>query len=590
MTAATFLPSTSGNGSGSRFREGTWHQSSETKTMAHKLSWRPPPPDAPLRRHLLYYFVLCSAASLIVAEVIGLGFIGGSINSLSSTASSLLTSETQDNLANAVLANAAQIVDDQLNALVFFVTFAATALGDTFRDDYSTGPQPSFYAQTQFLANASAGEARYPGIQVSLSHSAWALANNIDTTPPTPNGDQARTQQATSKADPFLRTLYAFDSTIHSFDVGFSNGFFRTYPGQGEVFSQGPYDPTTRPWYTAGANNRKSNSSRAITAPFLSAFGYGWIMGISKAVFGTEDGRFVGVVEIPTQLKEFSKILKSVESAGPVDVYTADMNGYLIASTSVDFTNTSASAPYSFLNSTNPTLITDFWANTVLPTLTATIINTDTASFGSAQYQDPVTGARFMILWKTLTTTVSDAAADSNKPCYVALTSVPLATLTDPVSAATAALRYTLPTSAGLSLAAFAATLTLLLLLVVHFGRKLTRPLEQLTLQSAIISNNIGAPDLFAGVAPPTAARATTGNATHCTCLLTASLNVNNCNVEAKYSVLCKMKEDSLFCCREILLEIIVKKFDNQDRISGRLDSWLPQGNKNSVLLILTSL
>ncbi|KAJ3095559.1 hypothetical protein HK100_005787 [Physocladia obscura] len=462
----------------------------------------PPPPSAPLRNHLLFYFSACSFVSLVVAEVIGLGFIGGSIQSLTNTAASLLDSQAEDTLANSLLSNAAELVDDAINALSFAVTVASTSAGDTFRSDYSSGPVASYYGADQYLANASvlsSSDVRYPGVLVSLAHSVWIVANDTAATPPMLTTDQAATEAATAHVDIFLRPLYALNTAIHSFDIGFENGFFRTYPGIGNTLSHGAYDVTTRPWYILGKNNQAPTTSVSISAPFLSAFGYGWIMSTVKPIYSTADGSFIGVVGITSELKEFSKFLSSKTVSSRVDVYTADSFGYTIASTSIDFTNTAASVPYSFLNASAPSLSRDFWQNTIVPSLSASI-DTESSSFKSAEYQDSQTGEWFLILWKTLAPYANSQASSTQTPSWVAISSSPLAQLTIPVDTSTQNLRNTLPLSAGISFAVFFAVLILILILVWIFTDQISKPLANLSSISSKISNNIGGSDLFEGV------------------------------------------------------------------------------------------
>ncbi|KAJ3110189.1 hypothetical protein HK100_003125 [Physocladia obscura] len=462
----------------------------------------PPPPSAPLRNHLLFYFSACSLVSLVVAEVIGLGFIGGSIESLTNTAGSLLDSQAEDALANSLVSNAAQLVDDAINALSFAATVASNSAGDTFRLDYSSGPVASYYGADQYLANASvlpSSDVRYPAVLVSLSHSAWIVADNIATTAPTLTTDQIATEAATAHVDIFLRPLYALNTAIHSFELGFENGFFRTYPGLGNILSQGAYDATARPWYILGKNNQATSMSVSISAPFLNAFGYGWIISTVKPIYSTADGLFIGVVGITSELKEFSKILSSRKMSSQVDVYTADSFGYTIASTTVNFSNIATSVPYSFLNASTPSLSTDFWQNTIVPSLSASI-NTQSSSFQSAEYQDPHTGEWFLILWKTLASYANDQATVTQTPSWVAIASTPLAQLTISVDASTQNLRSTLPLSAGISVAVFFAVPFLILILGWVFINQISKPLANLSSISSKISNNIGGSDLFEGV------------------------------------------------------------------------------------------
>ncbi|KAJ3013459.1 UNVERIFIED_CONTAM: hypothetical protein HDU68_000693 [Siphonaria sp. JEL0065] len=468
------------------------------------MSWlTPPPQEASLKAHLLYWFTLCVVGSLVVAEAIALGFIGGSLASLTSTASNLLTTQASNALASSIVSNSAQLFEDVLNNILTGVTTTAVATGDTFRADYTTGPELSFYGMPSYLDKPVVQPAtakQFPGMTISKTHSVWILADSVSATPPALNVDQQDALNKVAHVDLFMRPIHERNQEIMSLQVGLENGLFKSYPGTGDNLSQGPYDPRTRPWYLASKKNQATNSSFTVTDPFLSAFGRGWLITTTKACYSKNDGSFIGVVAAQSQLSVFSNLLASHSNGNSVSLFIADTSGSMLASTSISFNATDpGTAPYSYVNSSNPTISSAFWHNTILPSANPSI-DTQSSAYGSATYTDPVTNVPYLVLWKTLSIYNSDAAAKSKTPSWIAVGAVPISNIQATVAAATSNLQQSLPFSIGISVALFVGTLVTVLVLVSFFARQIVGPLAKLSDESTRVSNNIGAKDLWEGV------------------------------------------------------------------------------------------
>ncbi|KAI9353793.1 hypothetical protein BDR26DRAFT_15446 [Obelidium mucronatum] len=469
------------------------------------MDWiKAPSNEAPLRAHLLYWFTLCVVGSLVIAEAIALGFIGGSLVNLTNTASNLLTTQASDALASSVVGNSAQLFEDVLNNILYAVTATAVATGDAFRADYTTGPELSFYGMPAYLDTPVLQPAtvnQFPNMTISETHSVWILANSVSATPPALTAEQQTTLNSVAHVDLYMRPIYKRNNEILSIQIGFENGLFKSYPGTGDNLSQGPYDPRNRSWYTAGKSNQASNSSYMIAPPYLSAFGRGWVMTTAKAFYNKRTGNFIGVVSIQSQLSEFNKLLESYTYEGSsVALFTADSNGYLLASTTIDFTNVAPNArQYDYLSTRNPRLTVGFWESTILPTATAKI-NTQSSAYGSATFTDPGTGVAYLVLWKTLSIYASDSAAKSQSPSWIAVGCVPISKVQDTVAVATSNLKQSLPFSIGISIGLFVVTLIIVLVLVIFFAKQIVKPLTKLSEESTKVSNNIGGKDLWEGV------------------------------------------------------------------------------------------
>ncbi|KAJ3013742.1 UNVERIFIED_CONTAM: hypothetical protein HDU68_000566 [Siphonaria sp. JEL0065] len=469
------------------------------------MSWlTPPAQDAPLKAHLLYWFTLCVVGSLVIAEAIALGFIGGSLLNLTNTASNLLTTQASNALASSIVSNSAQLFEDVLQNILYGVTATAVATGDAFRADYTTGPELSFYGTEAYLDSPKKQpltENQFPGMTISETHSVWILANSVSTTPPTLTADQQDTLNKVAHVDLFMRPIYLRNNEILSVQIGFENGIFKSYPGTGDNLSQGPYDPKNRSWYIAGKSNQATNTSYMVAAPYLSAFGRGWVMTTAKAFYNKNTGAFLGVVSIQSQLSEFSKLLKSYTYGNSsVAIFTADTAGLMLASTKINFNNTSPGAvAFSYLDTTSPSLSTSFWRDTILKTA-STGISTQSSAYGSATYTDPVTNVAYLVLWKTLSIYNSDTAAKSQTPSWIAVGAVPISKVQDSVAVATTNLKQSVPFSIGISIALFVATLGIVLVLVTFFAKQIVKPLTKLSEESTRVSNNIGGKDLWEGV------------------------------------------------------------------------------------------
>ncbi|ORY49935.1 hypothetical protein BCR33DRAFT_713534 [Rhizoclosmatium globosum] len=435
----------------------------------------PPAQSAPLKHHLLYWFILCALVSLFFSEAIAVGFIGGSLFSLTNTASSLLTTQASNALASSIVSNSAQLFEDALADVIFAMTASSTAIGDTYRQDYSTGYEPSFYG--------------------------YNATSNGKFTPPPLNYTTNSTLNKVAHVDTFIRPLYKLSPNVLSVQIGFDDsGLFKSYPGTGDNLNLGTYDPRTRSWYQAALKNQASPSSFAIANPYLSAFGRGWVLTTSKVFYNKVDGTVAGVISIQSQLSEFSKLLSSFTVSGSnVAVFTADPNGYVVASTKIKFDDLNPSPTYfSYKNTSSPTFSDSLW-NQIISSSSSSF-NTQTSNFGSTTFTDPQTNIPYLILWKTLSIYASDAASKSGTPSWVAVGSVPISQLQTIVDTTTANLKKSVPLSIGISVGVFAGTTLIVLLLVIVFANQIVKPLALLSAESSRVSNNIGGKDLWEGV------------------------------------------------------------------------------------------
>ncbi|KAJ3283829.1 hypothetical protein HDU79_008745 [Rhizoclosmatium sp. JEL0117] len=469
----------------------------------------PPAQSAPLKHHLLYWFILCALVSLFFSEAIAVGFIGGSLFSLTNTASSLLTTQASNALASSIVSNSAQLFEDALADVIFAMTASSTAIGDTYRQDYSTGYEPSFYGSPELLDSPMVqpkDSDQFPGMTISLTHSVWILAgynatSNGKFTPPPLNYTTNSTLNKVAHVDTFIRPLYKLSPNVLSVQIGFDDsGLFKSYPGTGDNLNLGTYDPRTRSWYQAALKNQASPSSFAIANPYLSAFGRGWVLTTSKVFYNKVDGTVAGVISIQSQLSEFSKLLSSFTVSGSnVAVFTADPNGYVVASTKIKFDDLNPSPTYfSYKNTSSPTFSDSLW-NQIISSSSSSI-NTQTSNFGSTTFTDPQTNIPYLILWKTLSIYASDAASKSGTPSWVAVGSVPISQLQTIVDTTTANLKKSVPLSIGISVGVFAGTTLIVLLLVIVFANQIVKPLALLSAESSRVSNNIGGKDLWEGV------------------------------------------------------------------------------------------
>ncbi|KAJ3280741.1 hypothetical protein HDU79_011395 [Rhizoclosmatium sp. JEL0117] len=470
---------------------------------------RPPPQSAPLKHHLLYWFILCALASLFLSEVIALSFIGGSLASLTNTASNLLTTQAANSLASSIVSNSAQLFEDVLTDVIYAVTVLSTATGDSFRPDYSTGQEPSFYGAPESLDNPvvqPSNADHFPGLAISTTHSVWILAGYNETsngkfTPPSLNSSTTNTLNQAAHVDTFVRPIYKLSPEVLSVQIGFEDsGLLKSFPGTGDNLNLGAYDPRTRSWYSAAVKNQATPASYAITAPYLSAFGRGWLVGTAKTFYNKVDGSLAGVATVNTKLSDLSGLLESYTYGNSnVAVFTADQNGFMLASTKTNFNIIDQGTPnYSFQNTSNP-LITDGLWNQIVSS-SSKDINTLTSNYGSTTYTDPQTGVPYLILWKTLSIYASDSAAKSQTPSWVAVGSVPITELQSIVDSTTSNLKKALPLSIGISFGVFAGTTLVVLLLVILFANQVVKPFQILSQESSRVSNNIGNKDLWEGV------------------------------------------------------------------------------------------
>ncbi|KAJ3293619.1 hypothetical protein HDU76_007024, partial [Blyttiomyces sp. JEL0837] len=298
-------------------------------------------------------------------EIMALAFLIAVISNISNTSSSVLQQQLSDNIANSVVASAGSLFEASIQQFVDAgLTIVAVAAGDSFRPDYSTNPETSYFDSTGSLARPvtlGPKERRFANQTISLAHSSWTIANDLSTTPPTLSGDLATTRDATAHVDSFSRNIYAQTTAMISIYMGFENGFFRTYPGTGKVRINGAYDPTSRPWYTLAKQHTPSNPY-VISDPYLDAQGKGWCITASTVITDGITGNLRGVAGIDAVLSELSDQLKPLSVNGTqVGIFLNNNVGSVISHPQFDARANTASGGFTYKSLTGPVISDSLW-------------------------------------------------------------------------------------------------------------------------------------------------------------------------------------------------------------------------------------
>ncbi|KAJ3096715.1 hypothetical protein HDU97_005631 [Phlyctochytrium planicorne] len=475
-----------------------------------------------LRKQLLIVFSLCVIISLTIAELLSLTFLLIVSKNISSTSTTILTSQLSDNLAGSVVKTAAIFLERELERIVDSgLTIVSNAMSDSLRVDYSTGAEPSFFDSLQSIERPSRqpdDALRYPGRTISLTHSSWTVPEATSSTPPTSiSADQQRIRDATAHVDAFLRPIYDQNPSIVSIYAGFTNGLFRAYPGTaerevGSAAQPVAYDPRTRPWYTQSlsrtgtASPPTSRSDRVIIGPYLDAVGKGWQITTAKAIpdVSNPEGPNIGVAAVASTLTLIADRLKTFKlgDSSVVAVYALSSGTALFhpdwdlkAAVGVK----DGLKPFGYGDALRPRISKEFW-NDIKASSDPTI-NTMNSEYKSRNYVDE-TGVAYLVIWKTLTLT-DGTTTSSNGSSFVCVGSIPLSLVNAPVESVKRDMYSTDIRTILISLAVFVIILLIVLWLIKDVADAAVKPLAKLSDETTKISNNIGTRDLFGGVNVP---------------------------------------------------------------------------------------
>ncbi|KAJ3107855.1 hypothetical protein HDU96_007766 [Phlyctochytrium bullatum] len=476
-----------------------------------------------LRSQLLLVFTLCVCISLATVMGLSIAFLFLVSSNISSTASQVLSIQLKDNLASSVVLTAASFFEKELERISdAALNIVGNSISDSLREDYSTSAQPSFFDSAATLDRPSlqSGDAlRYANRLISLTHSSWTVPEATSSTPPTNlTTDQQRTLTATAAVDSFLRPIYAKNPAIVSLYAGFSNGFFRAYPGTGEREVGGTitaYDPRTRPWYTdaikyTGVKTSATAGARVVTGPYLDNVGKGWQLTTSRAVAPADGSRSadIGVAAVAStltvmveRLKEFtlanSSIVAIYRKRDGMALYHPDWN--LAAAVGYRSTSNDPAPPaFMYSNATKPRISQELW-NKIVRTSDASISTLASAYQSEDNYKDPDTGAPYLVIWKTLS--VNDGT--TTDPTWISVGSIPLSVVNAPVDAVKSDMTSTVNRTLLIAVPVFIAVLLLVTFMVFFVANAAVKPLIRLSEETTRISNNIGTKDLFRGVQIP---------------------------------------------------------------------------------------
>ncbi|KAJ3186137.1 hypothetical protein HK101_009716 [Irineochytrium annulatum] len=470
-----------------------------------------------LKSQLVITFSSAVVISLVVAELISIAFLLVVNNNITTTSTNILTSQLENTLADSVVSTAAQLFESEVQRIVdSALQVIAVGGGDALgRTDYSTGAETSYFDAPETLAaplvTLPANSTRYMGQAVSL-HSTWMIPAYTSATPPTnlPPATAANLA-ATAHLDALSRPAFASNPSILALYAATPDGFFRQFPGTGQIRSRSPdgtYDPRTRPWYKMAlsytAPTVTSPSAYVVTDPFLGLQGNGWLM-TASTVFPspTDPTQYLGVAGVAFTLLDLASKLATFtvgRNDSLVGIYNL-ASGKAIAHPQWDLSagigQTSLGA-FTYANVTSPTITSTLWQQIVSQCSTA--LSTSTNAHASTTYTDPATGASYLVIWKTLAVLDGTSPSPPQGASWVAVGTIPLSLATQPVQSVQSQMSQILTRTALITLAVFILVTLIVLLLVSHVAKVACEPLERLTKASGKITNNIGMKDLTQGV------------------------------------------------------------------------------------------
>ncbi|KAJ3052930.1 hypothetical protein HK097_005401 [Rhizophlyctis rosea] len=364
---------------------------------------------------------------------------------------------------------------------------------DVFRPDVPYANATTYYNSPAGISAAGSvvpeASERSGGDTITINHSTWLLANNTDTAAPTLTADQLNTVQRTQYVDEIFRTAYQLNPAVRAIYTGYSNGIFRRLPGTMRQLAFGPYDPINRPWYKDAVQYMQT-SNYTIADPYLSTSDRNWIMTFSSPVRDPVTNAFLGVSAADMEIRVVSNTLKSFSINGLTLSLFLLNTGQAVShpqwdiSTQTAFTRKDASQP---------------------PISDAIWVDIQKKREGHAVVADPTTNTAYALVWSCLTLTNGKQSQASTStqplpPTYVAIGTTPIADLQSPIDTLRADTRSILARTTAITAIIFAVFTALLTTLVLWTATITTRPLRNLSNESAKITQNIGTPDLFAGV------------------------------------------------------------------------------------------
>ncbi|KAL2911199.1 hypothetical protein HK105_209350 [Polyrhizophydium stewartii] len=452
-----------------------------------------------LLKQMLIVFTSSVVISLLIVEILSLGFLVAVVLNISSTSTDVLTAQIGGTVSDSVI-DAVGLFESTLNTTIQSALFPiAQVAADTFRADQPLSDEPSFYDSASGLQSAGpttpATSQRYGGQVISLLHSTWLLGGVSSDAAPTLSTDQQTYVTNTAHADHVFRPIYDKHVSITALYYGFNNKVYRRYPGTGLVTTSGNFDPTARPWYANAQKYASASSGPSIgaaryivTDPYRDAFGKGWTITFATVINNTaSSGAEIGVAGVDLLIQEVKDQLDSFSvSSSVTSLYLT--NGNAITSPSWNTKTWSSNSPFTYKDATAPAISQDLWNQ-----ISSAKPNSDPAS---TQYKDPNTGIDYLVVWKALSVT----NGMTQGPSYVIVAAFPRSLITQPVDDIKTSMNSTLVIAVGISLGVFAAILIFVVILVIFLARAAVKPLNRLSKESQMISNNIGNADIFQGV------------------------------------------------------------------------------------------
>lgn len=311
-----------------------------------------------LRVQLIIIFTVCASLSLLIIELISLGYVLG------------IAFGTKTNIENGILENSKQnfafIVSD--NSLLLdrkftmasqnFLNVYKIASEDINRNDWPYDNINNYYGWPGYLSTPVIYNSNYNNY-MSFSHSSYNVKNKKPEDIALFSQDLLININRTGVNDFITTNLYNNNNIFESIYLALENyELFREYPGatSADTNSILNYNPKTEGWYT----NSKINNNKVIFSDlYFDNYVNQYMITLSNSINDIYNGNFIGVVGSDMILSEINNIINYIKYSNDSRTILFENSGTIISDSKRSISN----KIYTYKDLTDISISDSLWSN-----------------------------------------------------------------------------------------------------------------------------------------------------------------------------------------------------------------------------------
>lgn len=311
-----------------------------------------------LRVQLIIIFTVCASLSLLIIEIISLGYVLGIAFGTKANIESGILENSKQNFASIVSDNSLLLDRKFTVASQNFLNVYKVINEDINRNDWPYSNVNSYYGWPGYLSPPVIYNSNYNNY-MSFSHSSYNVKNKKPEDINSFSQDLFTIINRTAINDIITTNLYNNNNNFESIYLALENyELWREYPGatSGDTSIILNYNPKSESWYQDSKNN---NNKVVFSSLYFDNYVNQYMITLSNSLNDIYSGNFIGSVGTDMILSEINDIINYIKYSNDSRTILIENTGTIIADSKLNSSN----KIYSYKDLSDPSISNSLWEN-----------------------------------------------------------------------------------------------------------------------------------------------------------------------------------------------------------------------------------